>query len=441
MDYFELELEQKIDFKFIRLNKPKLNNTYLPISGEYFREYNYKSDNEDSDNNNKNYDEIFEIISNPSFTKLFSIPESSENFCSSMNSMLQISNTFGKVQYGELLEALIIVINNSTTDEIYIRDLRVLVTNEPFHNLSHLYKKTEFILYEESYAENYSRNSNNFDYGNKGHSNFNYSTSIPPKKYYSKKVSLSADIICKYNLTVDISYTCNYFNNEYQANLTGNKILKNSSNNYIVESPYNIVYKKYNKKMVFENNLPFKIKDKVISNILEKGYVEITLINQSIYTLRLNDYCLKIASSRTLNKSKSIDNQKEEFNKYLTNSIENNNINSSGFDNNENNIIKPMFNEDSDIVLEPEDEYNFLYCLDDYNSFINIETFSFELSWVHMFDSIPKHLNFIVKNNYKNDVYNLTLFEKPFNNSVCLNDIYLIKLSIENINKSKNNLI
>lgn len=366
MDYFELELKHQIDVKLIRLNKPKFNYSNIPLFGEYIPDY-HKIDSNSDDN----------LLSNEQLLKNFNLTE-----ILPISNLMMINNSFGKILFGETLEACLLIINMSKTDDIKVRDVKVVVTNEPLPNFTSVFKKCEFVIFEAS------------------------DLIIPPEKYFTSKINFNADIICKYSITTEIQYCCNYFNNEYIKNSNG-RIVKQLTQGYYIEQNKGLVIRKYIKKMLFDNNLPFKIKEKLVSNNLGKTFIEINLINCTSYTLHIIDYNLQV------NKN-TIEIDKKSFEE----------------------LVKPICSFD-EFSLEPDDEYNFIYVVENHNALQFIENFTFKVSWVNFFDSNPKQLIFIIKNKLVNDIIGISLYDSPLNNNIFLNDIFVLKLLVSNIHKSK----
>lgn len=364
MEYYELELKQQIDIKLIRLNKPKFNNSSTPYYGEYLPNHHL------IDSNNDNT-----LLSNDLLLKNFNLTEILPN-----NNLMTINNTFGKVLFGEKLEACILIINMSNIDDMKIKEVVVKVSNDPLKHYTNVYKKCDFVIFEE----------NDFI--------------IPCGKFYSTKINFNADNISKYSISIDIKYCCNYFNNEYIKNING-KIIKTMTQSYYIEQNKGLVVKKFLKKMLFDNNLPFKIKEKLVTTNLGKTFIEINLINSTSLTLHIVEYSLE--PNKILN-----GHSKESFK----------------------DCIKGLI-QGEELSLEAEDEFNFIYEIDNHNLFQAIENFTFKVSWVNLFDSIPKHLVFIIKNKLINDIISISNYNTP--NVVYKDEIFQMKLLISNIHRSK----
>lgn len=391
MEYKELELKNQVDFKLIRLNKPKFNYTGTPLFGEYISNYlNIDSNSDDS------------ILSKEHLLKSYNLTEVLPS-----SNVMMISSNFGKILFGEVLDACVFIINTSQTDDIKIREIKVVVTNDALPNYSSVFKKCEFCIFEAT------------------------DLFIPCGQFYANKVSFTADNICRYTISSFIQYSCNHFNEEYLRQAQG-RVIKTMTDSYYIDQSKGVVTKKFTKKMVFENNLPFKIKEKIVCTNLGTIYLEINLVNNSNYTLHIVDYVLTINRNSLENFSSSKENNMVFFN----------------------NLIKP-FSEPEEFSLEPEDEYNMLYKIEDHNLLQHIENFSFKVNWVNIFDSTPKQLVFIIKNKSINDIVKLSLFEineKKFDEEKQLGhddekaertleikkgEIFTLKMKMANVHKSK----
>ena len=368
MEYHDLVLPHIIDVKLVRLNKPKFNYTGTPIFGEYLENYY----NLDSSSN-------MSIQSTEVLLKQYNLTE----ILPSSNMML-LSNTFGKILLGEILDAEIFIINFSKTDDVKIREVKITITNSAVENFVSQYKKCEFVLFEAS------------------------DIFIPAGKFFSSKISFNTDIICKYTMSTDIQYSCNSFNSEYLKNQSG-KIIKTVNKGYYIEPNKGLVIRKYCKKMSFDNNVPFKFKDKLISNHLNKVFIEITLTNNTSFLLCISDYSLQI-NKNTLDLNNP--DVKSNYDMFIT-------------------TINPK----KPILLDSDDEYNFIFSVMNHDLIQFIENFTFKLTWNNYFDSLGKNIIFNIKNKLVNDIVNISKYQVPNNDTVFLNEIFTVKFLVENISK------
>jgi len=262
MELYELNLNQYIEVKLLRLNKPKFNSTLLPLSGTY-----------NSIENLKQLEEIPFDSKDPVFENKFREFGINDYTSVGIDNMMQLSSSFGKVLFCENLEALLII-NNTSDKEIKIRDFKVKISNEILDGYDSMFRRIEYNLI----------NSQNV-------------ISIPGNQFYNQKIKLNADVMCKYAVEIEIQYTSPYFNEEFIKH-SSNKIVKTISMYYSIEGNSTVI-RKYYKKFVFATNLPFKIKDKYVNDNMTQSYVEINLINQSQYNLHITDMILMPDSDKS----------------------------------------------------------------------------------------------------------------------------------------------
>lgn len=202
---------------------------------------------------------------------------------------------------------------------------------------------------------------------------------IPPGYFMHKKIKILADTLCKYVLEVQIEYSSIYYNDEFVKHNT-NKVIKTISNHYYITSNPSNVVAKFFKKFLFSTNLPFKMKDKIVTNNLEKTYVEIILINSTSYILEIKDVNFLIDNPYKNSISGSTTTDLDDSNSTNLSEGNNGNIKSSEkslqfqeFVKNENSFFEK--NKDggniNSLLIEPEEEINFAFSITNYKAFIN----------------------------------------------------------------------
>ena len=371
MNYCDLELKNQIEFKLIRLNKPKFNYGNTPLFGDYVNEQQKFNSNSDDT-----------MLSQDALLKNYNITE-----ILTISNLMMISNTFGKILYGETLEAMIIIINLSKTDDIHIRELKIILSNEPLPNYTSFYKSYNETIF---HAQN---------------------LVVPCGEYYTNKISINPDNICKYCISAEIDYSCNYFNTEYYRQSQGKIIKTENTVGYLIDKEKGLVVKKYQKKLLFDNNLPFNIKEKMITTNLNKIFIEISIINNTLFTLHILNYSLQV-NRHLYGKLKEDETKKLNQKIFPVKKVE-------------------------EFSIDSEDEYNIIFYIEDYEFFKNIENFSFKINWTNTFDFLPKQLSFIVKNRHINDLISLTLYETPNSMVITKDELFTVKIQINNIHGSK----
>jgi len=254
---------------------------------------------------------------------------------------------FGKILFCETLEA-VIYINNLSDKEILIKDIKFKVSNEVLDDYESMFKKSEFYLI-----------------------NTNTTFKIPAGHFMHKRIKILADTMCKYIMEIDIQYGSIYYNDEFLKH-SQSKIIKTISNHYYITSNPSNVIAKFFKKFLFSTNLPFKIKDKIITNNLEKSFIEVNLTNPTPYNLNIRDIALIVDQ----NANQILLSEKSNINKDLS-FDSNSNLNTSASNlsqeivRNDNNFFYSNKNCIMPCYIEPEEEINFSFTLMNYKAFIN----------------------------------------------------------------------
>lgn len=219
-----------------------------------------------------------------------------------------------------------------------MKDIKFKVSNEVLDEYESMFKKFEFFLI-----------------------NSNSPFIIPAGYFIHKRIKILADTMCKYIMEIDIQYSSIYYNDEFLKHST-NKIIKTISNHYYITSnPSNVVVKFF-KKFLFSTNLPFKVKDKIITNNMEKSYIEVNLTNPTPYTLNIKDINL------------IVDNVNNSQPQNIQSNDNNGSTNRQDIVKNENSFFYKkdyIYGNPSPCYLDPEEEINFSFSILSYNAFIN----------------------------------------------------------------------
>lgn len=374
MELYELDLKHLIEVRLMRLNKPKFQTTNSPLYSEYHP------------NLPNSPDRIHDKLS------VFDTPE---NF--PISNMLTLTSSFGRVLYCEDLDALLIVNNLSRREEIRIKDITVKISNEALPNYTTMFKKYENVLFH------------------------GYNLHISADKFFTHKLSLCADVMCKYNIEVNIQYTCSNFNQEYQKHSVG-KVVKNETVNYRIDADKGIVIRKFYKKFLFDTNLPFRIRDKFFNRNLEQGILELNTINLSSYNLHVVEFSLSIEDSNVQGGGKRSDEPII---------ISASNQENSKSQNEDFYSLDPF----EDMSMEPEEEFNMVYVFKDIRKFLLVQNFVVKVGWTNMWDTKVKYLNYVFKNKIANELVLLTCLAKP--SRLTANEMYQISFELENVFRSK----
>ena len=385
----ELKLPKDIEIKFYRLSYPILNTSNLPLSGIYQPE----PLNSQFPFENK-------------FTK-FSIGNL-ENFFS-------FNSSFGKVFLLEKLEGLIIFANNSD-NHITIKDLDINIIIEPMKDSKKIQKKISDVKLPPSGIQ------------------------IRPKNAFSVKMEIFLDIVGKYMIDINLRVRSSAYNTLYNTLKLKGKVRDSPKEFRIVDGN---VESLNNKKLTFDVNYPFKIKETFHNKQLNECFIDIKIKNNTIYPITICDLFLspklKKAQSSKLSDILSMDknNNQEIINKIpLVQTLEE--INNNEFiplDKSINNII----NNTKYTTLESDEEINLLFKITDSNIY-NIEPiFILEIKWLNLFDAKIKKFLYEFPNqlNTFNKFYKISVIEKPEGNIIKGQNFY-IKLKLETKNPQKN---
>ena len=385
----ELKLPKDIEIKFYRLSYPILNTSNLPLSGIYQPE----PLNSQFPFENK-------------FTK-FSIGNL-ENFFS-------FNSSFGKVFLLEKLEGLIIFANNSD-NHITIKDLDINIIIEPMKDSKKIQKKISDVKLPPSGIQ------------------------IRPKNAFSVKMEIFLDIVGKYMIDINLRVRSSAYNTLYNTLKLKGKVRDSPKEFRIVDGN---VESLNNKKLTFDVNYPFKIKEVFHNKQLNECFIDIKIKNNTIYPITICDLFLspklKKAQSSKLSDILSMDknNNQEIINKIpLVQTLEE--INNNEFiplDKSINNII----NNTKYTTLESDEEINLLFKITDSNIY-NIEPiFILEIKWLNLFDAKIKKFLYEFPNqlNTFNKFYKISVIEKPEGNIIKGQNFY-IKLKLETKNPQKN---
>ena len=388
----ELHLPKDIEIKFYRLSSPIFNTSNFPLSGIY-------------------QPDISEFPFENKFSK-FSLGNFENFFC--------LNSSFGKVFLYEKLEGLIIFSNNSD-NYLTIKDLEINIIIEPFNDKKN---KTQKKINEVKLPPS--------------------GIQIRPRMAFSVKMEIFLESIGKYMIDINLRVRSSAYNTLFNT-LKLKGIVKDSPKEYkIVDGN---VESLNNKKLTFDVNYPFIIKESFHNKQLNECFIEIKIKNNTIYPLTINDLFLspkikktqnlKISDILSMNKN---NNNQEIIKKIpLVQSLEE--INNNEIIPLDKNIKNLLFNTKY-TTLEAEEEINLLYKITNSNIF-NIETdFILEIKWLNIFDANIKKFLYEFPNqlNTFNKFYKLSVLEKPEGN-IIKSQNFNIKLKLETKNPQKKYVI
>jgi hypothetical protein len=390
----ELKLPKDIEIKFYRLSYPILNTSNLPLSGIYQPEQG---------------------------NSIFPFENKFSNFdIGNLENFFSFNSSFGKVFLHEKLEGLIIFSNNSD-NHITIKDLDINIIIEPIKDSKNKkQRKISDVKLPPSGIQ------------------------IRPRNSFSVKMAIFLDIIGKYMIDINLRVRSIAYNTLYNTLKLKGKVKDSPKEFKIVDGN---VESLNNKKLTFDVNYPFKIKELFHNKQLNECFIDIKIKNNTIYPLTICDLFLspkikKTQSSKISDilQSNNNNNNQEIINKIpLVQTLEEININEFiPLDKSINNTI----NNTKYTTLESEEEINLLFKIADSNIY-NIEPiFILEIKWLNLFDANIKKFLYEFPNqlNTFNKFYKISVIEKPEGN-IIKGQNFNIKLKLETKNPQKKYVI
>ena len=367
----ELKYKDDLDIKFFRLHPFVPISITTPLTGVYHPL------------------DAVEDNTQPIFQNKFSNFDISPTF--SIDNMLILNPSFGRIFMNEVLEGLIIFHNKS--DHIkQIKDLKV--------NLTSGKKNTPL------------------------NSKLPKDTFIQKRSVYSMKFSSKVDSVGKYVIDIKVKSRSDFYDEQYKNN-PQKYYIKKEGNNYRIENDK--IEFSHDKKLTFDSNLPFLVESKFHIYQMNISYIETKIINNTIYPLTITDISL-IPKTKTDNIFKPMDNLKQLYiNKFHND--KNNNINDI------NNIFCTKY-----LTLQPEEEVNAVIKMDyEKNNFTEENEFTLKIKWLNLFDAKEKEQLYLIKNNFStyNNYFKIIIQEKPDNNKIYMNQNFKITLKLESKNPKK----
>ena len=393
----ELKLPKDIEIKFYRLSCPSFNTSNTLLSGIYQPEISEFSEN---------------ILDNK-FTQ--SGIGGFENF-------FTLNSSFGKVFLFEKLEGLIIFANNSE-NHLTIKDLEINIIIEPFNDEKNkIQKKISDVKLPPKGIQ------------------------IRPKMAFSVKMEIFLDSVGKYMIEINLKVRSSAYNTLYNTLKLKGKVRDSPKEFRIIDGNVESIN---NKKLTFDVNSPFRIKEKFHNKQLKECFIDIKIINNTIYPLTICDLFLypktpkakkqssKIADILLINKNNNNEDTIYKIPPVQTlEEINNNEI--SPLDKSLKNIsISTKYT-----TLESEEEINLLFKITDANIFTIEQNYILEIKWLNLFDAkIKKYLyEFSNQLNTFNKFYKISVIEKP-EGTIIKNQNFNVILKLETKNPQKKYVI
>jgi len=375
----EFKPKKEVEIKFFRLNPPILSAN-PPLSGIY---HNINSI-EDSECILENKLSNFGIN--------LQSPFSNQNIFS-------LSPNFGRIFHKEYLEGLL-TFKNKSEHEITLKYLEVnMVIDEKAETKT---KKQKNILDIKLPKEG---------------------VILDKGEVYSIKLISNLDFASKCSIYIELKVRSATY--DYQYNEAKQKNMIMESKEFIIDGDSIEII--ISKKLTFDVLYPFKIIEKFHNYQVNTCFIELKILNTSVYPLTITD--LYINPKSNLNTKLLLVDSIEEISKNKSHNL----------------FIVPSYQSISTskfLTLQPEEELNCLFKITDSSLFFNEEKYILNINWLNLFDTNEKKYTYEFSNtlNTYNNYYKITVLEKPEKN-IILNETFKIVLKLETKNRNKRYII
>ena len=375
----EFKPKKEVEIKFFRLTPPILSAN-PPLSGIY---HNINSI-EDSECILENKLSNFGIN--------LQSPFSNQNIFS-------LSPNFGRIFHKEYLEGLL-TFKNKSEHEITLKYLEVnMVIDEKAETKT---KKQKNILDIKLPKEG---------------------VILDKGEVYSIKLISNLDFASKCSIYIELKVRSATY--DYQYNEAKQKNMIMESKEFIIDGDSIEII--ISKKLTFDVLYPFKIIEKFHNYQVNTCFIELKILNTSVYPLTITD--LYINPKSNLDTKLLLVDSIEEISKNKSHNL----------------FIVPTYQSISTskfLTLQPEEELNCLFKITDSSLFFNEEKYILNINWLNLFDTNEKKYTYEFSNtlNTYNNYYKITVLEKPEKN-IILNETFKIVLKLETKNRNKRYII
>ena len=240
---------------------------------------------------------------------------------------------------------------------------------------------------------------------------------------YSIKLISNLDFASKCSIYIELKVRSATY--DYQYNEAKQKNMIMESKEFIIDGDSIEII--ISKKLTFDVLYPFKIIEKFHNYQVNTCFIELKILNTSVYPLTITD--LYINPKSNLNTKLLLVDSIEEISKNKSHNL----------------FIVPTYQSISTskfLTLQPEEELNCLFKITDSSLFFNEEKYILNINWLNLFDTNEKKYTYEFSNtlNTYNNYYKITALEKPEKN-IILNETFKIVLKLETKNKNKRYII
>ena len=380
----EFKPKKEVEIKFFRLSPPVLV-TSPPLSGIY---HNIDSI-EDPENIIDNKFTNFEINTLSPYTN---------------QSLFSLSPSFGRVFHKEILEGLL-TFKNKSDHEITLKTLEgSILVDEKSETKT---KNQKYILDIKLPKEG---------------------IILDKSEVYSMKFVCKLEFASKYTIYIELKVKSATY--DYQYNEAKQKNLVKDEKDFIVDGESVII--PISKKLTFDVIYPIKVYEKFHNYQMNTCFIELQIINISIYPLTLTDLYLN-PKSKPEEKLLLVDSLQE-----LSKNQSQNLFSDLNFQSNSSDFIPSS----KYLTLLPDEEMNVLFKITDSSLFLEEEKYILNIKWLNLFDVNEKDYIYEFSNtlNTYNNYYKITVLEKPEKN-IIINENFKIILKLETKNINNNYII
>ena len=380
----EFKPKKEVEIKFFRLSPPVLV-TSPPLSGIY---HNIDSI-EDPENIIDNKFTNFEINTLSPYTN---------------QSLFSLSPSFGRVFHKEILEGLL-TFKNKSDHEITLKTLEgSILVDEKSETKT---KNQKYILDIKLPKEG---------------------IILDKSEVYSMKFVCKLEFASKYTIYIELKVKSATY--DYQYNEAKQKNLVKDEKDFIVDGESVII--PISKKLTFDVIYPIKVYEKFHNYQMNTCFIELQIINISIYPLTLTDLYLN-PKSKPEEKLLLVDSLQE-----LSKNQSQNLFSDLNFQSNSSDFIQSS----KYLTLQPDEEMNVLFKITDSSLFLEEEKYILNIKWLNLFDINEKDYIYEFSNtlNTYNNYYKITVLEKPEKN-IIINENFKIILKLETKNINNNYII
>ena len=383
----EFKPKKEVEIKFFRLSPPVLV-TSPPLSGIY---HNIDSI-EDPENIIDNKFTNFEINTLSPYTN---------------QSLFSLSPSFGRVFHKEILEGLL-TFKNKSDHEITLKTLEgSILVDEKSETKT---KNQKYILDIKLPKEG---------------------IILDKSEVYSMKFVCKLEFASKYTIYIELKVKSATY--DYQYNEAKQKNLVKDEKDFIVDGESVII--PISKKLTFDVIYPIKVYEKFHNYQMNTCFIELQIINISIYPLTLTDLYLNPNNPKSKPEEKLllVDSLQELSKNQSQNLFSDLNFQSKSSD---------FISASKYLTLQPDEEMNVLFKITDSSLFLEEEKYILNIKWLNLFDVNEKDYIYEFSNtlNTYNNYYKITVLEKPEKN-IIINENFKIILKLETKNINNNYII